>query len=178
MGLYGWVEKVNFFRLQLINKSNNRNFKKENPTIALPPDFYLYETFGLNYESYYAGGKKTARWILENIKKHRNINNTNVLDWGCGPARILRHMPAFTSKANIYGSDYNENYVSWCNENIENITVKRNKLAPPLLFEDNFFDIIYVISIFTHLSEKMHQKWMQELYRVAKKDAVLFITTH
>lgn len=87
-------------------------------------------------------------------------------------------MPAFTSKANIYGSDYNENYVSWCNENIENITVKRNKLAPPLLFEDNFFDIIYVISIFTHLSEKMHQKWMQELYRVAKKDAVLFITTH
>lgn len=178
LGLYGLVEKINFNRTKILHQKSNTKFIKENPDVVLPPDFYLYETFGLDYNNYYFGGKKTAEWILDTIKKNRNINNTTILDWGCGPARILRHIPNLTSNATVFGSDYNSDYVNWCSKNINNVTVKANALAPPLSFNDNFFDIVYVISIFTHLSDEMHHKWIQELYRVAKKDAVILITTH
>ncbi len=178
LGLLSIAEKINFYKIQFQNRNKKKKFILQNPTIKLPPDFYLYETFGLNYDKYYYGGKETAEWIFNHLKKHINLKKTKVLDWGCGPARILRHVPNIIKDSTIFGSDYNKEYVDWCTKNIPNIIVKKNNLAPQLSFNDNYFNVIYSISIFTHLSEKMHHEWMRELNRVSKKDAVLFITTH
>ncbi len=37
---------------------------------------------------------------------------------------------------------------------------------------------IHAISIFMHLSETMHYAWINELYRILKKDGILIFTTH
>ena len=42
------------------NKKDNEAFKKKFPDIVLPPDYLMYESFKLDYASYYFGGKKTA----------------------------------------------------------------------------------------------------------------------
>jgi predicted SAM-dependent methyltransferase len=52
-----------------------------------------------------------------------------------------------------------------------------NGLNPPLLFSNNFFDFIYSISVFTHLSEETGLSWAKELYRVLKPNGILLITT-
>jgi SAM-dependent methyltransferase len=39
------------------------------------------------------------------------------------------------------------------------------------------FDLIYAISVLTHLREDDHIEWLEELHRIAKPDAVLLLTT-
>lgn len=172
-------EYLRFKSKQVKQKKENKNFKIENPTITIPPDFYLYETFDLNYNKYYYGGLDTAKWLIDIIKDYKSLENISVLDWGCGPGRIVRHLPSLLPESStIYGSDYNAEYINWCKNNITDIQFYTNQLSPPLPFKDKTFDIIYNISIFTHLSEEMHQKWMAELNRVSKPEAVIFTTTH
>ena len=173
------VEQVNFYRQKWIHRKANAAFKKNNPDIKLPPDFYLYETFNLNYDKFYTAGKPTAEWLVNHLKPYKNFKNSAILDWGCGTGRIIRHLPTVLDKSNsFYGTDYNKKYVKWCSENLKNINFKLNDLNPPLSYKDNFFDVVYGISIFTHLSKELHASWMKELFRVLKNGGVLFLTTH
>jgi ubiquinone/menaquinone biosynthesis C-methylase UbiE len=173
------IEQVNFYREKIKNRKSNQEFRKRHPDVKLPPDFYLYETFNLNYNKFYTNGKPTAKWLVNHISEFKKLENLSILDWGCGTGRIIRHLPNIVENSNsFFGTDYNNKYVKWCSENLEGIQFKLNELKPPLDFNDNLMDVIYGISIFTHLSEKLHEDWMQELTRVLKKEGILLITTH
>ncbi|PQJ80395.1 class I SAM-dependent methyltransferase [Polaribacter porphyrae] len=179
VGLLSIVEQVNFYRQKIIHRKSNRLFKEKNPNVILPPDFYLYETFSLNYDKFYTNGKPTAEWLINHISEFKKIENLSILDWGCGTGRVIRHLPNILEHSNlIFGTDYNKKYVKWCSENLNGIQFKLNDLKPPLDFENNSMDVIYGISIFTHLSERLHFSWMKELTRVLKNKGILFLTTH
>jgi ubiquinone/menaquinone biosynthesis C-methylase UbiE len=49
---------------------------------------------------------------------------------------------------------------------------------PPLDYKDNQFDLIYVLSVFTHLPEGLGVNWINELTRVLKPGGLLLITLH
>ncbi|WOC41263.1 class I SAM-dependent methyltransferase [Polaribacter sp. HL-MS24] len=179
LNLLSIIEQINFYRQKWKNRKSNKKFKKNNPKVKLPPDFYLYETFNLNYDKFYTNGIPTATWLINHLSQFKKLENISILDWGCGTGRILRHLPLTLKKTNtFYGTDYNKKYVKWCSENLEGIHFKNNDLHPPLQFKDDFLDIIYGISIFTHLSEELHYSWMTELTRVLKNNGLLFLTTH
>ncbi len=173
------VDNIRFNVQKAKNRKKNKLFKKRNPTVKLPPDYMMYESFKLNYASYYNGGKQTAQWVESLLDDHKRFRKKKILDWGCGPARIVRHLPdVFGRGCTYFGTDYNEKTIQWCKENIEGVSFEVNGINPPLKFEDNFFDAVYGISIFTHLSPENHQAWYDELMRVCKKGAVLLFTTH
>jgi SAM-dependent methyltransferase len=147
--------------------------------VALPPAYLIYESFDLNYETYYHASRKTASWLLGFFKKYIELKNINILDWGCGPARIVRHLPEFLDPScSIYGTDYNPKSISWCKKTLPGINFNLNSTEPPLPYVDNSFDAIYGISIFTHLPEDLHYKWFYELVRISKNGAVIFLTLH
>jgi 2-polyprenyl-3-methyl-5-hydroxy-6-metoxy-1,4-benzoquinol methylase len=173
------IEQINFYRQKWVHRKSNNQFKKDNPSVKLPPDFYLYETFNLNYDKFYTNGIPTAEWLINHISEFKKFNNLSILDWGCGSGRILRHLPTILDKTNsFYGTDYNKKYVKWCSENLEGIKFKNNELMPALDFKKDSMDVIYGISIFTHLSEELHFSWISELTRVLKNEGILFLTTH
>ena len=178
-GLMHMVDKTMYFQQSLKNKKANQAFKSKYPQLNFPPDYILFESFGLNYEKYYKGGKESALWIKEKIERHIDLKNKRILDWGCGPARIIRHLPEMVGNdCQYFGTDYNPVTIKWCSSKIEGITFNRNNLNPPMTYVDNSFDVIYGISIFTHLSAKNHESWAAELYRILQKNGILMITSH
>jgi cyclopropane fatty-acyl-phospholipid synthase-like methyltransferase len=47
-----------------------------------------------------------------------------------------------------------------------------------LPLEAELFDYVYAISIFTHLSERLHYSWIEELFRLLKPNGIIIFTTH
>lgn len=178
LNLMHLTDRVRYYIQSFKNRQINKAFLSANPDIKLPPDYLMYESFQINYQKYLIGGKEVANWIVGHLRRFNSSEEITLLDWGCGPGRVVRHMPEILGpSANVYGTDYNEKSIKWCKENLNNIDFNLNSLEPSLPYENEKFDFIYGISIFTHLSEEMHYKWAKELNRVLKKDGILFVTT-
>lgn len=164
------------------NQLNNKVFIENNPDFQLPPPDLAYDAYGhTNWNSYYWTGKEHAQYISNLIKE--NVVNKDLIticEWGCGAARILRHIPLFFPERsiNLYGFDYNLRSIHWCSNNIPSIVFKHNLLSPPLPQESNTFDCLYCLSVFTHLSYEMHMQWIRELTRVVKPNGLIILTTH
>ena len=78
----------------------------------------------------------------------------------------------------IFATDYNKKTIAWCIENIPSVQFSINDLNPPTQYESNFFDVVFGISIFTHLSEQNHKAWFEELVRILSPGGILLLTTH
>ena len=163
---------------QIINFPKNQRFKSRHPEFVLPASSILYETFKLDYQKYFQSGQDTAIWLLEQYDKHCKRPPQALLDWGCGPARVVRHLPGMLpNDTTIVASDFNSDTIKWCSRNISGIRFIVNYLDPPLAEPDHSFDLIYGISIFTHLSEKRHYPWYSELNRLLNQDGILLFTS-
>ncbi len=179
LGLMRWTDDLRYHYFKFKNRKKNRAFLKKNPEAVLPPDYAIYEAFQLNYEEYLTKSKETAEWILGYYIKHKKSNPKTVLDWGCGPGRIIRHLPGILGKeSKIYGTDYNIDSINWCKKNLQGVAFNHNTIEAALPYENDFFDFIFGISIFTHLSAEKHVEWTAELTRILKKGGRMFFTTH
>lgn len=99
-----------------------------------------------------------------------------VLDFGCGCGRVTRYWHRVGPA--ISGSDLNDDAVDWCRRNLPFARFEVNGLAPPLAFDDASFDLVYGLSVFTHLPEELQLLWMRELARVLRPGGRLLLTTH
>jgi ubiquinone/menaquinone biosynthesis C-methylase UbiE len=52
-----------------------------------------------------------------------------------------------------------------------------NGLEPPLIFGDESFDLVYAISVFSHLTAPLQIGWRNELRRVLRPGGLLLLTT-
>jgi len=160
------------------NRAENREFKLNNPDVILPPDYLIYESFHMNYKKYYTDGIASANHKKLLFEKHLELKNKKILDWGCGPSRIVRHFPKLIGNGcEYFGTDYNKKTIDWCKKNIKGVAFNHNSLEAKLPYQDNYFEVIYGISIFTHLSEKLHYDWYNELYRVLSPNGIMVLTT-
>lgn len=178
LGLAPAVDYLRFTLAYRRNFASNQRFKKEFPTIKLPPAYLLYESFRMNYRRYWESGRETACWIKTETGPFMATGpGLKILDWGCGPARVLRQLPDIFGPGNAYhGMDYNPASVAWCREVLKGFTLADCPSLPPSTYEDQYFDLIYGISIFTHLPENAHYRWREELFRISKPGAVLLMT--
>lgn len=177
-GLGQAVDKSRFYIQYFRQKNRIAAFKAAHPDVPVPSPFMIYETFRLDYQRYYDSGKADALHIYEEVKPFISLEQKAILDWGCGPGRIIRHFPSIVPSAQFYASDYNKEYVQWCHDNLKGITFRANQLAPPIPYESGSIDFAYAISIFTHLSEEKHFEWINEIYRLLKPDGIFYFTAH
>lgn len=163
------------------NKKSNVHFLSEHPSFVAPPYSLAYDAYNhTNWELYYEMGNIHSQLISMLIQEYIKEKEIKIFEWGCGPARVIQHLLKLNNfeKVELFASDYNRKSINWCRNSFSNINFSTNDIEPPLSFQNESFDCIYAISIFTHLSEKNHYLWLKELLRVLKPNGILIFTTH
>jgi len=160
----------------------NKHFKSRYPDFILPPYSLAFDAYGhTNWKGYYETGLEDAKMLSKIIQKYVSGENIKIGEWGCGPARILRHMPSLLKdykSVNLYGFDYNSDSIDWCKKYVKRVNFIKNNLTPPLLMNSDYLDCLYNVSVFTHLSKEMHFSWINELSRIVRPGGVIILTTH
>jgi SAM-dependent methyltransferase len=72
----------------------------------------------------------------------------------------------------------NGDAIAWCRAKLPFGRFETNGLEPPLAFADESFDLVYALSVFTHLTVPLQQAWLRELRRVLRPGGLLLLTTH
>ena len=102
-----WTDRLRYVLEKWNNRHSNRNFLRQHPGAAIPPDYLLYESYRLDYSKYFSQGKETAQWIAAHLEKYIDFDGKKILDWGCGPGRVLRHLPEVLGPSCVlHGTDY------------------------------------------------------------------------
>ncbi|HUJ93166.1 MAG TPA: class I SAM-dependent methyltransferase [Gaiellaceae bacterium] len=100
-----------------------------------------------------------------------------MLDFGCGCGRVTRNW-AGLSGVEVAGTDLSRPAVDWCRRNLPFARFEENGLEPPLVFDEESFDLVYALSVFTHLTADLQLAWRDELRRLLRPGGFLLVTTH
>jgi SAM-dependent methyltransferase len=96
-----------------------------------------------------------------------------ILDFGCGCGRVARH---WDPGPEVYGCDYNPDLVAWCTANLPGLRATRNELAPPTPYVTGSFDLVYALSVFSHLDEELQRGWLAEFRRLLRPGGLLVLS--
>lgn len=157
----------------------NAAYRTAHASKAFPDPRLVFEVAGHPYlESFDRSGAQHAALIAALITESSAPTQARVLEWGCGPARILAHLPALMPQAHFYGCDPDERGITFAQVAHPNVEFRPIAATPPTPYEDQTFDVIYGISVLTHLSETNAHAWVAELTRLIAPDGSVFVTSH
>ncbi len=121
-------------------------------------------------------GADSRRRLDEALPEGWTWSGKRVLDFGCGAGRVLRHFLPETARAEFWGCDIDEASIAWLSQNLSPpFHVLVNREAPPLDRPDGYFDMVYGISVFTHIVREW-SAWLLDLHRVLKDNGLLVLT--
>jgi SAM-dependent methyltransferase len=175
--LYGKVAQVNPRSVL-----SNRRYRREGAPdgLPLPPADLIFLVAGSADISWFLdGGARGAAAVSDALHaQHVDVGSLEaILDFGCGCGRVARHWHSLAS-TRVCGTDYNQRLVDWCRINLPFGGFRTNQLSPPLAYGNAEFDLVYALSVFTHLTQDLQLAWIKELARVVKPGGHLVVSTH
>lgn len=146
-----------------------------------PPDISnLHRVGAPNWSEFQAAGRRISRQLLTSVLREVPqvaSGGMNLLDFGCGCGRVLYPMLEMLPGHHFHAVDVDRSAVDYLRTQLPDIDLRCTDFHPPLPFSDQYFDLIYSISIWTHLSPPDQISWLAELARVTKRGGYLFIST-
>jgi len=177
IGMQSVLGDLYYYYQFLINLNQNHSFKKQNPSIPIPPNREIFETFGLNYKQFFKDGELAAKELVNFYTSYSQKEDPYVLDWGCGVGRITQFIPSLLPKSICYGTDIIAERIHWNRKHLQHIyfdIIEDQQLPYP----SALFDFVFGISVFTHIPGNEQQLWLKELYRITKPNAMIIFSTH
>jgi len=138
---------------------------------------------------YLVGGRTTYRQLNALARRYfdRDLRDfDSIVDWGVGCGRVLRHFvedpdhgtTAHEKKPRIHGYDIDEVNIAWCREHMGHMADVRLLALDGFPLPDASVDLLYGISVMTHLSERDQLLWLDEIRRVLRPGGGAILTVH
>ena len=110
---------------------------------------------------------------------HPLRDGERVLDFGCSSGRVVRNLKATHPGIEAEGCDPREASIAFIRELVPEVGWFVSEETPPLPgVEDDRYDLVFAISVWSHFSEDAALAWFAEMARVVKPGGELLFTTH
>jgi SAM-dependent methyltransferase len=105
----------------------------------------------------------------------RQVNS--FLDFACGHGRLARFLVRKLEPAKITVSDISEEGVDFTRRTL-GVNGFYSTGEPGRLVHDGHYDVIYVVSLFSHLPLATWSDWLEKLYSMLNPKGLLIFSTH
>jgi ubiquinone/menaquinone biosynthesis C-methylase UbiE len=145
------------------------------------PNHLMIRVCGSADRSFFPSGHVALGQIRELLlgEDVRIKDMESILDFGAGCGRVIVALHNEGISAKLHASDIDKEAIAWCQQNLSSAaTFDWNESLPPTRYAANTFDLVYAISVFTHLPEDYQFAWLAEMNRIIKPGGVLLTTVH
>ncbi len=150
--------------------------------LGVPPRRLRARTGAPGIEEFADGGRAAAAELEAALGEGGFQRFQSILDFGCGSARVLPHVAARAGRAGAHvrcaGCDVDAEAIAWAASAWPAFDFTVSAALPPLPHPDESFDLVYSISVLSHLDEKHQDAWLAELRRVLVPGGVALLSTH
>ncbi len=124
-------------------------------------------------------GRRTSELIRRIADQHAvSLRSGPVLEWGCASGRVIRHFADEARDTPFWGIDVDGSHLNWAKANLSPPFKFLTCTAyPHLPFEDNSVDVVYGISVFTHMVHLI-DAWLMEFRRILVPGGHAVFTIH
>jgi SAM-dependent methyltransferase len=127
-------------------------------------------------QAYMRLGPETKDALLSLLPAGWSFEGKRVLDFGCGSGRTLQHFIEEAESAEFWGADIDPASIEFVEAELcPPMHAVRCEEEPPLDLGYGSFELIWAISVFTHLNDTSLQ-WLRELHRLLKPGGLLIAT--
>lgn len=147
-------------------------------TPELPPAALRYRVHGsVDREDFLDFGRRWSGLIRGSLAGVGTDLSSldHILDFGCGAGRTLIWL-AEEGGPRLAGTDIDAPAIDWCRRHLPGGRFEVNASLPPIDFESESFDLVYAISVFTHLPAEYQLRWLMELRRVLRPGGFALLT--
>jgi SAM-dependent methyltransferase len=147
---------------------------------TLPPRRLRARAGAAGAEAFAEGGRRAADELAGLVRAAGRDPAAlgSVLDFGCGCGRVLPHFAALAPQAACVGCDVDADAINWAARAHRALGWSLTSFHPPLPYEDGRFDLVYAVSVFSHLDRGVAGMWLAELRRVLAPGGLALLSVH
>jgi SAM-dependent methyltransferase len=131
----------------------------------------------------YASGRDLAYWLsgyaqfkmISDFAMPHGVRGGRYFDFGGSTGRVSRHFAFQSMDWDVWLCDFKSVSIDFCLKYLPGVRSFCNTSFPSLPIEDQCFDLISALSVFTHINES-ELSWLLELRRVLAKGGIACIT--
>ncbi len=143
----------------------------------VPPRRLRSRTGAPGAREFSEGGRLAAGELVAALGESAHTVS-GLLDFGCGSGRVLPHMAALLPQARSSGCDVDPVAIGWAARHLPHLGWAVSGSGPPLPFATPSFELIYSISVFSHLDEPLQDDWLTELARSLLPGGTALLSVH
>jgi 2-polyprenyl-3-methyl-5-hydroxy-6-metoxy-1,4-benzoquinol methylase len=182
LGLLGLADAALSQRAAHEARAINASVRAAHTHITFPPAALVFEVQGYaRLDWFMESGARQADALAALIGAHAPATTgpIEILEWGCGPGRLLRPLQArLGRRVRLSGCDPLAACVAGARRYVAGVEITQSRRAPPAPYPAAQFDGVYGVSILTHLPTGAAAAWMKDIARLLRPGGLAILTTH